>query len=503
MTKVRLFLLFALVFLTIGICAVPWPGDWSDTVPGNSEYEPTFVNLWSLWYGGEVLAGRQNLSHTDLINRPEGVDLYPNAPQFWMMLWSPFTQKWGPEIALNLATWIGLYLTFLCAALFFWEISGDLYPGVIAGAVFVLYGFPMLDVNIGSIATAAPFLIPLAAFFIVRTIDRGAFVYGLLAVVCSVAAFYYHFIFGAIIVVFAALAAVWALFDEGVGAMLRGIGLVGTILALASPLLLDYAKLPDTYFAMADSGFPAGARLHFLLLVPGVAIFGATVATWFIRKEAAFWLVVAAVFGLLIPLTAAWHPFDAHLVPDPKRWALGASLGLCAAIAMGLRRLLDFLEAQERDESLPTRGILFLVLITAAFILPNNNFRLKFPEAYTHLTSSSVLAVQDVSPSAKRYTPELYYQTRHKRPIMTPYNPLLPHFATYFTANGLAQTGLKNPVFSEKISEEPKALKAAGATQLLLRHTGIDQFPLKWQEHLDEFGPVVFQGDGGELHRLP
>ena len=419
------------VFLVCGICSVPWPGSWGDQVTGSEKGE-VWQSLWALDHGKNAWFLGGDIGHAPNINPPKGENLYPHVPMGLAAIWAPITEIVALPIAYNLAAWLGLFLTFFCAYLLFWEISGDFWPGIIGGAAFTLAPYGIMEIGNGAITTGTPFVVPLAVFLLVRYLDKGTTLYGLLTVFSFSATILYHFTFGLILLVISLCASMVALFDEGPRAFLRGITatvapvvlvlpLFSNIYSPDAPIFIDTAGphlgLSGTLSSMGETSF----------IFPIIPFIGAVAGTFFIKNKRIFWWVLALVF-LLFAFGKTILPFAAdstsliNIIPgvpaiyDPFRFTIGLQLALCAIFSMGIRKVLDRLEEKDKDESLVKRGIFMVVLVTAVILTPGDTVSPEIPTAYNAMYKEGTLLVLP-SLSKTDVRKNLYFQTEHRHPV--------------------------------------------------------------------------------------
>lgn len=377
--RLRTALLFIIVFIVAGVCTVPWPELWEDSIPGDN-FALAKENI-AIFLSAADHPAYEEIDWRDIWSQ--------KAPTPLAIIFSPFTKKFGPEISINLAAWLGLFFTFLCAYLFFWEISGDFYPGIIGGAIFAFSPYCLGEIGAGFIATGTPFVIPLALFFFIRFVDKGGAVYGISAALLMVAGAWYYYTFGMLILIFAVMATIAAFFDEGLKAAGRGLFVTVISIALYIPILnrTNFSgfrlKFNNVAVDLLSIFYPTDFSGY---TFPVIALIGACISSLFIKDKRLFWWAGAGVFFLFalgpyvviagriagIPGPAAILEFSWKSAPVfyADQCIIGCQLCLCALIAMGHRALLERLEAKEKDISLATRGILFLILIFAVIFAP-------------------------------------------------------------------------------------------------------------------------------------
>ncbi len=432
MSKLKIAFLFFVVFIACGVCAVPWPGSWGTSVTG-SDKGGVRQSLWAFDHGKNAMFLGAEFGRAAKINPPTGENLYPHVPMGFPIIWAPVTNLLGLLVAYNLAAWFGLFLSFLCAYLLFWEVSGDFWPGVIGGAAFIFSPYILFEIGAGQITTGAAFIVPLALFFLIRFLDNGAFIYGLLAVLTISAAILFSFAYGLLLLVFAICAAVAAVFDEGAGAFFRGITAAVVPVVLALPFISNL-YLPDVTFLAGNS--IAGIDFFGFLqkegasnfLFPVLPLVGAVAATFFLKNNRGFWWIMAAVFLLLsfghnlFPADLKQKTFLLELIPgfpkiiDPYRFLVGVQITLCALLAMGVRSVLEKLEKKEKDESLVTRGLFLLIIVFGLIIAPKAIVLPATPTIYNSLDKQGAILILPHS-STEIIGKSLYFQTVHKKDI--------------------------------------------------------------------------------------
>lgn len=438
MHQIRIAATFCVVFLVCGLCSAPWPGAWDERVVGKQD-GAVWQTLWSFDHARKTAAGIQPLWQARDVNPPQGTALYPAASMLYPLLMAPATGLAGLLPGVNLAAWLALFLTFLCAYLFFWEISGDYWPGVLAAFAFACGPYALAEVGQGAVATGATFLIPLGAFFIVRLLDQGGVVYGLCTIAVSAAAVAYEPAYGLVLIFLCVLASIAALFDEGPRAGLRGLAAAGVTAVLLLPWIggLDTGSwisptvapgrsldmLEPIFFGRADS-----------YLFPILPLVGAAVASFLTRSKRVFWWTAAALFYVVAlgPKLTVWGAETGLGLPgalwstvpgmppirDPYRFIVGVELALCALLAMGVREGLERLEGASRDESLATRGVLAVLIVAAVLMAPGDTVAPESNPVYERLGGAGTILELPFHAEPARNARYLFAQTQHERPVV-------------------------------------------------------------------------------------
>lgn len=435
MQRLKTFLIFAVAFIVCGLCSVPWPGNWKERIPGAEESE-AWQTLWVFNHARSGLFGGKDIAIVPDVNPPQGTLLHPYVSMIYPLAFAPLTKAFGTSMAVNIAAWFGLFLTFLCAYLFFWEVSGDFWPGVLAGFAFACGTYSLSEIGNGAVTTGATFMVPLTAFLVVRFVDRGGAVYGILAILLLVLTSQYNITFGYVVWFFTACATVYALFDGGMGSFLRGITalVVSLVIFLPSLVVLERATGEPSVVHSLDLLSPffyKGQFPNVFPIVPGIA---AIAATFIIKNKRDFWWIVAALFfalslGSLIMIGG--RPTQAPGLgvlyqslplwpngPDPYRFIIGTWLAFCALFAMGARQLLERLEKKGKDESLATRGIYLVLIIIALITASGETVATDIPDGYDRLQRRGAILELPIFPEEVKNAKQLYAQVEHKKTVI-------------------------------------------------------------------------------------
>lgn len=390
MSGIKISILFTLIFLVCGICTVGWPGNWDRSAPGD-ENGPIRQSLWAFHHARQAVFQNESFFHTCLVNPPECTRLSGVVPAVYPALFAPVTSAFGVSVAVNLAAWIGVFLTCVFGFLFFYEISGDALAGILAGFIYGCGFYSLNTVGGGDVASGPAFLLPLACFFFVRVLDQGGAVYGLLAVVSLAGALWFNVTYGFAVLVFAAFASGRAFFDDGLGAFLRGMTVcaLGVILLVVRTITLGPLDFSFSIDLLAPIYFAGPGGYLFPLLAFAGGIFGA----FFARDKRLFWWILGIVYFCLAlgpNITIMGQPTGVGILPktpffsvlEPARFVAGMSLALCALFAAGLRSVLDRFEKKDRDESLVSRGLFLALCIFLIWSAPGNTVSTEIPAPY-------------------------------------------------------------------------------------------------------------------------
>ena len=448
LAKIKVALTFLIAFVVCGVCSVPWPGSWSDRVPGTATGE-IWQTLWLFDHAEKAAFRGDPLLEARDVNPPGNIGLYPGLSLLYPMLFAPVTAALGLNVSVNMAAWLALFLSFICAYLFLWEISGDYWPGVLGALAYACGAYSIAEVGSGAIFEAATFLVPLAGFFIVRLLDKGGVVYGLLSIGAILAAALHHYTYGVTVLLFAVCASIWAAFDEGFWAMMRGLAACAVSVVLFLPMLGQLDVAP---------GVPGALRSLDLLepfrfvgdqpyLFPMIPLVGAVVASFWISSRRAFWWVLAALFFALAlgPKLIVWGnptgiPMAGALVSnttllpaiaDPFRFVAGLSLALCALFSLGVRQLLERLETAGKDDSLATRGVFLVLCAWAIVVAPGATVMPDTPPVYEQLTRRGAVLELPANPDPSANARALSSQIRHGKPVFCA-NPFFGRFDVGF-----------------------------------------------------------------------
>ena len=435
MPRFKIFFIFFVAFIVCGLCSVPWPGNWDERVPGTAESE-AWQTLWVFDHARSGLFGGKEIDMVADVNPPQGTLLHPYVSMIYPLAMAPLTKALGPAIAVNIAVWLGLYLTFLCAYLFFWEVSGDFWPGVLAGFAFACGTYSLSEIGNGAVTTGVPFMVPLAGFFVIRFLDRGGTVYGILAIIMMVLTSQFNITFGYVIWLFAACATIYALFDEGVRAFTRGlVALIASlVLFLPNLIVLERATGEPSVAHSLDLLSPFFFRGQYPNVFPIVPCLAAIAATFIVKNKRDFWWVVGAIFfalslGSLIMIGG--RPTQAPGLgalyqslplwpngPDPYRFIIGTWLAFCALFALGVRHLLERLESKGKDESLATRGIYLVLIVIALFTASGETVATEIHKGYSGLGRRGAILELPIFQEEVKNAKQLYAQVEHKKTVI-------------------------------------------------------------------------------------
>jgi hypothetical protein len=450
----KLALVFAVIVLVCGAASVPWPGNWDDQVPGRVRGE-IWTTLWHFNHISQAMFESGELEATERIQPEDAGDLTGAMPLALPILASPFTNSMGASWAVNLATWLGLILACMAGALFFAEVAGDFWAGVIAGLAYGVSGYALSEVSGGAVAAGCVFLLPLACFLFIRFLDSHAALYGIAATGLFVLTAYDHFTFGLIALIFALAVSIRALFDEGISAFVRGLLVIVAAIVLLLPRLLALTSpdpiAPIRSLDLVDPFLFGSMTPHIFPVLP---LLMAVVGTLFIHHLRAFWWTLAGTFFLLAlgPTVTAFGnatsipgPFallqslpGMPAILDPYRLVVGVTLALCALAALAIRGLLDTIEKKGKDESLATRGVFLLVAVIAVIFAPGDKFRPEIPAEYERIMPWGNVLELPISKSPAVNASFLYAQKEHRAPsiggppfrgrwVMPPYDALQPN----------------------------------------------------------------------------
>jgi hypothetical protein len=142
------FALVASLWSLLLTVVLTWPAclDLSSEVLG-SEHADTMKHLWTLWWiRAELLSGSIPFQ-TDLVNYPQGMELYPIEPLngLVVLLLAPL----NIVTAANLAAMLNLTVTGICAALLGRDIAGNRWGGLAAGTLLQGSAIASFTVHVG------------------------------------------------------------------------------------------------------------------------------------------------------------------------------------------------------------------------------------------------------------------------------------------------------------------------------------------------------------------
>jgi len=408
-------------------------------------------SLWLSWAFSRAI-GEADLSLADftMLIDPAGVDLWPHLGNFiYPLVLTPAIRRGGPVAAAN----IGLFVIFFCnvlfAFLFLRYVVGDGAAAMPPALAFGVGTYPLSEAAYGNPELAGVFVLPLAAWAVVRAADRPAPYRSALAFLALVFAALWNAYYGLAAFLFAGLAAVWAGAEERSLKPPAAVG--GAIVAAGLALLPVALMLARTVAADAPAAgwqVGAGSHLDFLELVftgrtypntvPYFIFVGALAALLTRRRRAAlfWWATAAMLFLFSLGETLHFWGHDSGIpgpyrlldwLPGmerarwPYRFAVMAHLALAAPAGLALRSLWETLESGHPRNERQVRTIVTLAALLASFLaLPNPAMEAQAPEAYATLDGQEAGGVLALPANDNFYTNShyLFYQVFHQRPLL-------------------------------------------------------------------------------------
>ena len=406
-------------------------------------------SLWLMWAVPAAMVNPQlSLGDFSLLVDPAGVDLWPHLGNALLpLIMSPITLSLGPGTAANLALIVALFLNVLFAYLFLRVVVGDHGAALPPALAFGVGTFVLSEAGYGNVELAGVFVLPLAAWAVVRAGDAPSWRHGLFVAMALVLAALWNAYYGMAAFVFAVLAAVWATVDDKSKAPLWTIG--GGVLAAAlalSPLAVALAGHVDA--AQPAGGWTTpGAQLDLLEpfylardypdTVPYFLLIVGLIGLVRHRKQTFFWWMAAVVL-FVFSLGPSLHVLGGDtgnpgpyrllaMLPGmerarwPYRFIIMAHLCLAVSAAWALRGAAEFLEQRGlREEGKLTAIAVLLALTMSFFLTPHPAVATAVPDAYGALHEAGEGAVLELPVHADvrinaRY---LYYQTVHRHSVL-------------------------------------------------------------------------------------
>ncbi len=155
----------------------------------------TIKHVWTLWWCRAHLL-REGLGlHTQLLNHPAGLDLWPVEPLNGL---GAVVLSFLPVVATaNLLAIINLVLTGLCGGLLGWELTRSRVAALSAGFLLQSSSWSLFAIHVGVGELQHLWLLPLGCWVLVRLANTGAWRFavltGLVLGLGTVACFYYGF----------------------------------------------------------------------------------------------------------------------------------------------------------------------------------------------------------------------------------------------------------------------------------------------------------------------
>ena len=238
------FAFFALVQSLALSLVVSWPAalDPVGVVVGSPSTD-TAKHVWNLWwFRTTVLRDGALPLHTEYLNFPQGMTLWPIEPLNGIVATLLFPLP--VVLVSNLLVVLNLVATGFCAILLGREVSGSRLGGLLAGFVLQTSSFALSSIYLGMGELQHLWLLPLGFFLLVRTARSLAWRYalatGLVLGLGTLACFYYGMFLA---VGLSVLACCLLLSRSGFRPRLGRLALAGAIGALiALPVLWGFAK---------------------------------------------------------------------------------------------------------------------------------------------------------------------------------------------------------------------------------------------------------------------
>lgn len=436
--------LFAAGAALFSLPAVTNPADVAIGTPDSD----VFNSLWLLWAVPEA-ATRADLSLDDfkLMVDPDGANLWPHLGNvLYPLLLAPVTLTRGPVTAANWGLVLILFLNALCAFVFLHYVVGDAAAALPPAAAFGLGSFPLAEAAYGNNELAGIFLVPLAAWAVVRSCDRPSVGRAAWAAALLLLTALWNAYYGLAVLVLAVLAAVWAWrTDHSTRPLVFTGGVLATVAAVLAPLALwlgGVAQEAGSFAAEAGAQLDLLEPFHFSRDYPNTVPYfllllalGITVTRQ--RRQTAFWWLVAGVCFLLA-LGDSIHvlgydtgipgPYRLlELLPGmerarwPYRFIVVAQLALAVVASQAVRAILEYLDTGGgRGERRFTGLLVLLGLGVSFFLVPHPALTTAPPEAYGALHEHGDGAVLELPASPNFYlnSRNLFYQTVHHHAVL-------------------------------------------------------------------------------------
>ena len=189
-------LALALVAQSLGLALLlTWPAVFRlGTVLGGKDAD-TMKHVWTLWWCRVHLLGEGLGLHTDLLNHPVGLELWPVEPLNGL---GAAALAWLPVVATaNLLAILNLAVTGICGGLLGWELSRSRIGALSAGFLLQSSSWALFAIHVGVGELQHLWLLPLGCWVLLRLADTGRWRFVLLlgAVLGmgAIACFYYGF----------------------------------------------------------------------------------------------------------------------------------------------------------------------------------------------------------------------------------------------------------------------------------------------------------------------
>ncbi|MDP8223342.1 MAG: hypothetical protein P9L99_08285 [Candidatus Lernaella stagnicola] len=455
-------LAIALFAACAALFSLPASLDWTEVAVGAPESD-AYNSLWILWAVPEALRSAEvSLGDFSYLVDPAGANLWPHLGNvLYPVILAPITWWKGPIAAANVGLILVLFLNCFCAYLFLQHVVGDL-PSALPPAVgFGVGSFVLAEAAYGNVELAGVFVVPLAAWAIVRSCDEPGWRRALWMTAALLLAALWNAYYGMAVFVFAVLAAGWAVFSDRTK---RPLWFTGGALLAASAMLLPVALwLSRQVDAAAPAGGWQAVGAHLDLLEPiffarnypnTVPYFllllavGVTVTKR--RRDTLFWWVAAGVF-FLFALGESIHVYGHDTgLPGPYRllsWLPGmerarwpyrfvilSQLAVAVIAAHAVRGVLEYLDTGGgRGERRFTGLLVLLALAVSFFLVPHPGLKTDAPEPYGAVHEHGPGAVLELPASLDFHvnSRNLFYQTVHRHPVLAakPFPDYPPGFA--------------------------------------------------------------------------
>jgi len=198
------------IFLTV---VLTWPGILTiDELVLGSRHGDGMKHVWTLWWiRAELLQEHSIPLHTELLNFPAGMDLYPIEPLNGLFVsligWVDIV------MATNITTLLNLTLTGFFGALFGRRLSGTRWGGMAGGTVLQGSAFAQFAIHVGVGELQHLWMLPLGMWMWLRLRDnfawRDAVILGATLAAATLSCFYIGF-FLALSVAVMSLVTIWA-----------------------------------------------------------------------------------------------------------------------------------------------------------------------------------------------------------------------------------------------------------------------------------------------------
>lgn len=408
-------------------------------------------SLWLLWAFSQAVADNDlSLSHFTMLVDPAGVNLWPHLGNFiYPLLLAPATLSWGAVAAANIGLIVIFFLNMLFAFLFLRHVAGDGAAALPPALAFGVGAYVMSEAAYGNPELAGIFVLPLAAWAVVRAADRPTPGRAAAAVLALAFAALWNAYYGLAAFVFAALAAVWAAGEQRSKKPLVAVG--GAIIAAGLALLPALLLLARQVAADAPAAgwqVGSGSYLDFLELFYSDRSYPSTVPYFLFalalavlatkrRRAALFWWTAAgALFLFSLGGTIHFWGSDSG-IPGPYRlldWLPGmerarwpyrfvamAHLALAVPACLALRSFYEMLEQSNPRSQGQIRTIVTMLALLLPFLgLPNPALEAQAPEVYAAMDDQAAGGVLALPVNDNFYTNSHYllYQAFHQRPLL-------------------------------------------------------------------------------------